>query len=262
MDTLFHQIYCDFYISEQVYTGERTPERELDSYEIEFYTTSTNQSVINGIRYPQKSGNVLVAKPGDVRYSMHAFRCYYAHFSCEDRQIVSLLQALPPVFAPRNEEKIRMIFEALVSREQGNNDAGKLYKQANLMSLIALLSLDIATPCEGRYARYAEEVRGACEYMKQNLEQPLSLADIAAKACLSPGFFHKVFKDIMGQTPQAYLNAQRLTQAKQMLKGSNMPISQIAMACGFGSQSYLNYVFKQHTSQTPKAYRDRHQIVI
>ena len=38
--------------------------------------------------------------------------------------------------------------------------------------------------------------------------------------------------------------------------------SEIALRCGFGSQGYFNYVFKKHTSTTPKKYRDKKRIII
>lgn len=121
---------------------------------------------------------------------------------------------------------------------------------------------DISQKYHGKYKRYEEDIKLACEYMKNNIEQQITLEDIAKKVNLSAGYFHKVFKEIKSMTPTQYLTELRINRAKEALKESNAPLSEIAISCGFGSQSYFNYVFTKNTSQTPKKYRDKNMIII
>jgi AraC family transcriptional regulator len=51
------------------------------------------------------------------------------------------------------------------------------------------------------------------------------------------------------------LLSRRVERAKSMLRDAHVPIAQIALACGFASQSHLNSVFKRLTGMTPASYR-------
>ncbi|MEM1309361.1 MAG: helix-turn-helix transcriptional regulator, partial [Cyanobacteria bacterium P01_H01_bin.153] len=60
-----------------------------------------------------------------------------------------------------------------------------------------------------------------------------------------------------GVSPYRYLLQQRVERAKQLLEQRSLPISTIALDCGFANQTHLTKVFRQLTGITPKAYRKR-----
>lgn len=251
-----------YYISSNVYSVRRTPTRRVNCYELELYTTSTNISVINGIEYDQKRGNVLVSRPGDIRYSIGPFECHCVHFTCSDTELTRVLEKLPAVFRASNFEILGEYFKKLSDSARIHESANDIYMRGILLELIALIITEANTKQDGRYKSYASEVEAACEYMQRSLEQKITLEDIAASVNLSGGFFHKVFKSIKGKTPAEYLCELRLARAKSLLSETSMPISEIAIVCGFGSQAYLNYVFGKYLSQTPKKFRDTHKLII
>ena len=78
---------------------------------------------------------------------------------------------------------------------------------------------------------------------------------LSKKANLSPIYFHRIFNEYFEKTPNEYVTEQRITAAKQKLAYSDIPLSQIAMECGFTSQSYFNTKFRFSTGQTPLQYR-------
>ena len=65
-----------------------------------------------------------------------------------------------------------------------------------------------------------------------------------------------MFKKQMQVSFSVYLTQRRITQAKVLLKNSNMPIFEVSIAVGFENQSYFSKVFKQHLGMTPKQFRD------
>lgn len=262
MDKIFTDDKIDYYNSSNIFTHTQSPRRIVNTYEIELYVTSTNISVVNDVQYSQKSGNILVSKPGDIRYSIHHFECYYAHFNCVDDEVARQINALPTVFTPNNTDKITDIFKDLTKARKMRNEPQKLYTQGKLLELISLLCLYDDTKHNNKSHQYATEIESACNYMKKNIENSITVSDIAREINLSAGFFHKVFKAAKNMTPSQYLTLLRINQAKHMLTGSNTPLSEIAVLCGFGSQSYFNYVFSKYTSMTPKHYRDCNQIII
>lgn len=252
----------DYYISKNVSARIQTSPRTTDTYEIELYTTSGNKSVVNGISYPQTKGNILVSKPGDLRYSINSFECYYTHFICDIPEICTELNRLPTVFESKNPDRITDIFKNIISSQKMQGISKNLYIQGNMTQLIGLLIYENTVKYSGKYKQYIKSIDKCCDYMKKNMESPITLSDISKQISLSPGFFHKVFKEVKGLTPLEYLTKVRINSAKNMLKNSNISLSEIAILCGFNSQAYFNYVFLKQTSVTPKQYRDKNRIII
>lgn len=262
MEPIFEIRKAEYYISVNVFTAFQTPLRRVNEYEIELYTTSDNTSVINGTPYRQAAGNVLVAKPGDLRYSQGSFECHCVHFLCHDAELCEQLNKLPPLSHAHDAEALERLFRSLPEAWRSARLSGMLASQGALMQLIGLLVGEDNEVYSGRYLRYEPNIAAACEYIKKRLDCTVSLTDMAMQAHLSPGFFHTVFKDIKGTTPAGYLTEQRVRRAKELLRKSNLPLVEIAIRCGFGSQGYFGYVFKKQTGQTPKTYRDKKQIII
>lgn len=98
-------------------------------------------------------------------------------------------------------------------------------------------------------------LRLAVEYVHDHYAESLSLEEIAGAAFLSEYHFARLFKQLMGVTPHAYLTSVRLEQAKRRLADGELPIAEIALQTGFGSQSHLTRMFKSMTGTTPRVYR-------
>ncbi len=106
-------------------------------------------------------------------------------------------------------------------------------------------------------SRVAErvEVGRAIEHIHANLDQKLSVEDMAAVACLSPSHFARVFKKETGSAPMEYVNVLRLGRAKKMLLAGDRSVTEISVLCGFGSPSYLSSCFQKEYKMTPSEYR-------
>jgi AraC family transcriptional regulator len=102
-------------------------------------------------------------------------------------------------------------------------------------------------------------VRKAIELMRDNLQAPLTLADIAGEVWLSVYHFLRVFKAATGQTPRRYLTSLRVQAARQHLAQSNILISEVARLCGFSSPAQLSAVFIRETGVSPSTYRQSHR---
>ena len=98
-------------------------------------------------------------------------------------------------------------------------------------------------------------VTRAQQFIRDNVQTSITLADIAASANLSAFHFLRVFKAATGETPGRYLTRIRLEAAMQLLATTNFPVREIAARCGFRSASSLTAAFRAYQGGTPTQFR-------
>lgn len=77
----------------------------------------------------------------------------------------------------------------------------------------------------------------------------------ADKICLSPNYFGDLIKKETGKTAQEYIQNRLIDQAKEMILGTDMTVSQIAYELGFQYSQHFNRIFKRRMGCTPNEYR-------
>jgi AraC family transcriptional regulator len=95
-------------------------------------------------------------------------------------------------------------------------------------------------------------------YVDRHLGETIQVSDLSSIARRSTAHFCRAFKRTFGQTPHAYVTGRRLNRAKSLMLESNEPLSVIALLCGFTDQAHLSKLFRQHTGETPGAWRRRY----
>ena len=98
-------------------------------------------------------------------------------------------------------------------------------------------------------------LREALDYVGDNLEKDLTLAEVAGAARISPYHFLRLFKESTGLTPHQYVIERRVERARELLGRSSLTISEVALSCGFADQSHLSRHFKRLVGLTPKGFR-------
>jgi AraC family transcriptional regulator len=98
----------------------------------------------------------------------------------------------------------------------------------------------------------------ATDLLVANLSNEISLA-MVAKACrLSPGHFARAFRASIGVPPHQWLLRCRVDKAQEMMRTSDSPLAEIALACGFADQSHLTRVFACLCGISPGSWRRHH----
>lgn len=92
-------------------------------------------------------------------------------------------------------------------------------------------------------------------FVEANLERPLHVADLASRAGLSGFHFARAFRISTGTTPRAFLESRRIEKAKTLLRESELPLAEVAAACGLGTQSRFTTTFRRAIGLTPATYR-------
>jgi AraC-like DNA-binding protein len=89
------------------------------------------------------------------------------------------------------------------------------------------------------------------------LSEPISLADLARVAGLSPMHFAAQFRLATGHRPHEYLQLRRIERAKRLLLQPNVSLIDIALQVGFRTQSHFTTVFKRYIGKAPSHWRDQ-----
>lgn len=97
--------------------------------------------------------------------------------------------------------------------------------------------------------------RRLMEYIDNRLAEPISLGELAAYAALSEYHFARMFRESFGMPPHQYVLARRLELARKLLRDGELPLGEIALACGFASASHFSNRFRAAVGATPGAYR-------
>jgi AraC family transcriptional regulator len=98
-------------------------------------------------------------------------------------------------------------------------------------------------------------VRRVREHIDSNIDQQIRVETLAKVANLSVCYFVRAFKQSAGITPRHYLTRRRVERTMELLSGSDMSISEIALAAGFADQSHCARRFRQHVGMSPRDYR-------
>lgn len=88
-----------------------------------------------------------------------------------------------------------------------------------------------------------------------NLDRPLTIADLASRAGISPRTFNRRFRAATGETPLRWLNSERIRLARRWLETTDEPVEHIAKRCGFATPASMRQHFSRATGTSPQTYR-------
>lgn len=98
-------------------------------------------------------------------------------------------------------------------------------------------------------------IRAAIELFGAHVEEPLSIKAVAEAVDMSPRHFERLFKRETGQSPLRYYHLVRLTKARQRVRYSNEPLSQIALSVGYDRAGSMSQRYQQLFGVSPQAER-------
>src|SRR3954467_3015484 len=98
-------------------------------------------------------------------------------------------------------------------------------------------------------------VADVCDFIRGNLESPLTLAALGRQAGMSPAHLQRVFKQVVGVSPRQFAAACRLDRLKAGLKGGQT-VTTAMIGAGYGSSSRLYERAAGQLGMTPRQYQD------
>lgn len=168
-----------------------------------------------------------------------------------DVELVDVLKADDPVVSAAIGELIRE------SREPGLG--GQMYVEALTNQVCVRLLRHYASGILDRRKAAGTMSRQRCQiiqsYIEDNLEQNLTLKQLADVLQLSVFHFVRQFGASFGCSPHVYVTRQRINRAKRLLARCDMPLKLVAAQCGFSDQSHMTRLFRRLLDITPGDFR-------
>lgn len=98
-------------------------------------------------------------------------------------------------------------------------------------------------------------IKNMVGFIQQNYTDKITLADIACAGSIGESKCCKLFRKYINETPNTYLNQYRLNKSTELLKNTDMSITEIALSVGYAGSSYYTETFHKWFGKTPKEYR-------
>jgi AraC-like DNA-binding protein len=103
-----------------------------------------------------------------------------------------------------------------------------------------------------------EHLRRARDHIDRHYSEPLDLDGMAAVAGLSKYHFLRLFRSTYGTTPADYLSRRRIERAQDLLRATNLTVTEVCMAVGYASLGSFSSRFRAFVGETPSAFQARY----
>ncbi len=217
------------------------------------------------------NGSILhAAEPLEPSTTQHAM--VFNAYVLGDEQSVYYRKYLQPLLADETKRVLhlkadgkwqsRAISSLETAWQAGSGDEpGCELKVRNCLSDIVWMifshSGDRRTEESAAAVRDTERVKRMLSFMEQHYDEPVTLEQIAGSAAICVSEALRCFRRTVRQTPIRFLKDMRLLKSADILAGTDLPVHQVAEACGFQDMSYYAREFRKLKGCTPVEFRNR-----
>ena len=238
-----------------------------DEY-ILLYCTEGSGSVEVGGRAVRLLQNQFMVVPRGVPHSYrsdanHPWSLYWIHLRGQNAQLMTQgmesPQDIPPSDASRIDERNRLFDEIFQTLDTNVSIEAHEYASAILVHYLATFRhvgiYRSSGPASASVVHGDEAVRKVIHFMNENIEQRLTVADLAECSGLSESYLYRRFVKQVGIAPIDYFNRLKINRACFWLMNTNMSVSQISSRLDFSESQYFARAFKKVMGVSATAYR-------
>lgn len=243
----------DYYIKRVNSQNFTAPLHSHTCFELVYYYRSGGFCIINGKKYSYKAGDFIVIEPmmphddhakGETEIICIGFYYDNAEFSLKTG-------------CYRDERgKIKRYLEHLT--EEMSEKSMHYSFVANLIVKEILVEIERSIfPAKAEAVKH-EHIKQVLNYIEQYYLTDIDLEQLSSISQYSYHHFRHIFKEEMGVSLKQYILSKRLTYAKKQLQETDISVTELAYATGFGSTSQFIKVFKEHFHASPLQYRKQY----
>jgi AraC-like DNA-binding protein/mannose-6-phosphate isomerase-like protein (cupin superfamily) len=239
-----------------------------DFYELVFVTSGSAVHVVNGVSQTVEPGDAFLLTPTDFHEiradGQRPLECYNIVVDPQvaERQLDDLLPSRttwPPAFVSGFDEAepdFRRLWEESRAALPGSAALMESVLKCILVELLRRRDPADAAREQDHLTGARAEIRRAVLYVDRHFREPLTLAEVAGQAHLSPNYFSERFRQSTGTPFQEYLQQRRLRFARSLLVSTNLGVTEVCHAAGFNSPSYFGRAYRRFYDEAPSTRGD------
>lgn len=219
------------------------------------FETSENQ-------YPIKTGDLIICSKGTI-HSEYLFdtpenAIYHLGF------VKTVLSGMPEdeiinepfciIHTGNSYETVQAYFANILAEKETKQVCGKMV-QADLLRVLLVTALRLAVYDIGMAYMPNRSYFEAKDYFDKNYAHIKSIEQVCEQLKINKFYLTHIFKEQLNMPPIKYLQLKRIERAKQLLLGTSLAISDIALKCGYPDTAYFCRVFKKSEGTTPLQYK-------
>ena len=252
-----------------------------DSFEIIYLLKGDAVFNIGNTEYAVTPGDILIVNPKvfHTGYSVNNAESSFYAFVFDSRILAGnpldpvhskLIQPLIdnriliPGKIPKDQPDysyLKTILKRIIDELENKETGFEIIVKSQLLTFFALLlrtysTLPQSIDYDNMFNKYSDSFNELISYLETNFPDKITIETASAIMHLSPFHFCRVFKKITGSTFNDFLNFYRVNKAEDILKTTDIPITEVAVMSGFYDISYFDRVFKKFKKYTPKNCRN------
>lgn len=206
------------------------------------------------------AGGMFLYRPGQPQqytyYLEDSPEVYWIHFTGNEAEALMLETGFTQgsVVQPGVSSQFRELFLQLIREFQVLRPCYEELMNLLFRQLLVLVRRRTAQG-PGRRRRIQKEIEQAVHYFHENFSHNIEIEEYARSQHMSMCWFIRSFKQYMGVPPLKYLTSIRIAKARELLEGTDIPISEVGVLVGYDNPLYFSKIFRKCTGLSPREYR-------
>lgn len=237
-----------------------------NDYEVYYLLSGEVQYFIKSSAFVLNAGDLVVIPKNIIHKTVYSLNQFHERLlvnftedflSPEDRYLVSGLKPLHITFPSEFKQRIQDVFLKLEDEYNSNNFGKDALLKSHITELLVFINrYKDAFKSHHLTINPSTKIINQCaKYISENCHSDINLSDISKMAAMSESYFSREFKKNTGFGFNEYLVMNRLLSAQKLLCSTTLPITTVAIKCGFNDSNYFAAVFKKQYGITPYKYR-------
>lgn len=231
-----------------------------DFYEMDIVLSGTGKTICNGQTFSVERGLISFLSPMD----------FHEYIDCEhlelinikftekdiDYELLSNFTNIKSNIVYAKPERLESI--EILCNLMNTLDSGKFTKDYNkkLMECMIIAFLGCCSQKTNRDFE-SEIIQKAVIYINAHFRENPKMREMAELCHLNENYFCRIFKKCVGMNYKEYVKKLKLDYALRLIMNTSLPITTIAINCGYDTQSHFNREFKSHFQKSPTHFRSK-----
>ena len=235
--------------------------------ELSIRNSGESEVTINNKSFITRKGDILIKNPFDIHSSRSLDGNETGYCMCFDCSLIAdetLVESLKNGSIRvanyidtkcEHYEEIKTLFMNIINCYERNSKYLYLEIKAHISLLFAFLLNNGYISESHPITRDEEFYRRVFRYISENYSYHITSKDVADALSYNHSYFCRKFRKIFERRFYDYLNMYRVFEAQKLFSAGGKTVAQIALSCGFNTQTYFTECFKKYSGILPSEYK-------